>query len=124
MMLNIVHLSDLHIGHPRAQVDKNEVLRPLTSHLSEQADAIGQPDLIVFSGDLVYGQIESAPISDQLSEARSWAMEITNDFAVPFFLVPGNHDVNRTLVDQAHRDWIHALGGGRGRGGVGGSATD
>lgn len=78
--MRIAHLSDLHFGH------HDEVLAGGLA-----ADVTGQsPDLVVVSGD--FTQVGS---SAEFARARAFL----NTLTVPFFAVPGNHDVpGRNLV--------------------------
>lgn len=73
-----------------------------------------QPDLIFFTGDAAFGNIGSAhgeTLKDQFAAAESLFEKIreTYDPPVPrdrFYLVPGNHDVDRKEVTQDQWEWL------------------
>lgn len=106
--LTVLHLSDAHIGHPSYGLDINLVLYPLLEDIRKQASHGLVPDLIIFSGDLVFGQLPTSSIAEQFQTAREFLAELTNGFSIPIFLVPGNHDVNRDKVEFAHQEWLEA----------------
>ncbi len=98
-----LHLSDLHTCTPKTGWDAKSILEKLKTDFKKPAL---QPDLIFFTGDAAFGHIgseEGKSISHQLDEAAQLFEDIRTAFspAVPkenFFIVPGNHDVNRAKV--------------------------
>jgi 3',5'-cyclic AMP phosphodiesterase CpdA len=72
--MRIAHVSDLHFGH-----HDQAVADALASELKNAA-----VDLLVVSGD--FTQVGSR---DEFAEARRWL----DNLQLPFFAVPGNHDV-------------------------------
>ncbi|MDH4100532.1 MAG: metallophosphoesterase [Nitrospirota bacterium] len=102
----ILHLSDAHIGHPDHFPDVNSVLDPLLTDLNRafNHDKL-LPSLIVFSGDLVYGDIPEKPIKKQFDDAKTFIEKVHGCFNkslgdIPLLLVPGNHDINRNSVGE------------------------
>src|SRR4051794_15109536 len=98
--LLILHLSDAHIGNPKYQLDSTEVFDSLFEDLQKLRAKLGRPpDLIVFNGDLVFGQLPNFPIIQQFDSARAWLNRMyesvgSDAVASPTLFVPGNHDIN------------------------------
>jgi predicted MPP superfamily phosphohydrolase len=105
--LRIAHLSDLHAQAPESpdHFGQQRVAECLIDDLAAQSDE-KTVDLIIFSGDLAF---------DGSSDALSRGKEILLDplrerFAsVPIILTPGNHDVDRDLVDEADELGLQAV---------------
>src|SRR3990172_7272003 len=102
-----LHLSDLHVCLPKFGWDYHQVLDSLLDDLQRMQNYHGlHPDLIFFTGDIGYGQIgtnKNESLFEQLNIAQEMFDQIRKKFKeeVPldnFFLVPGNHDVNRNKV--------------------------
>jgi predicted MPP superfamily phosphohydrolase len=110
----LLHLSDAHIGNPKYSVDIVEVFRPLTADLREQRKKFNRaPDLIVFSGDLVFGELPTSRIAKQFEQARDWIRQVysaleTDSNRTRFLLVPGNHDLNRNVVGEDQTYWLRS----------------
>ena len=103
MPLTILHLSDAHFGRPRDKFKSAEVLGPLLKDLELMRKRIGAPTLVIFSGDLAYGQLAESPLADQYKEVRSWIDQAysalgTTLAEAPLMIIPGNHDVNRKVI--------------------------
>jgi predicted MPP superfamily phosphohydrolase len=91
-----LHLSDLHFCES-CNYNETIVLKEL---LRDVADLISEkrlrPDFIIVSGD-----IASASRPEEYALARKFLEELSEITALPetrLFLVPGNHDVDRTVV--------------------------
>ena len=85
----IAQLSDLHV-RPKGQlyrdvIDSNETLRQAIAHL-QNLDL--PPDLVLFTGDLV---------DEGLPEDYTMLREILAGLAIPYFVMPGNHDHRENL---------------------------
>lgn len=80
--------------------------------LAEERDL--RPDFLFFTGDAAYGQLEGAKgdsIRDQFRLADEFLTAIRNVYQPPLerrdvCLVPGNHDVNRTDIDESQIEWL------------------
>jgi Calcineurin-like phosphoesterase/NACHT domain len=67
-----------------------------------------RPDLIFFTGDATYGHMgngEGKSIAEQFRDAHDFFTTVRKSFDPPieqrnFFIVPGNHDVNRTKISK------------------------
>lgn len=119
----ILHLSDAHIGK-NDELDESVVLKSLYADIEEvhRTENI-TPNLIVFTGDLIQGCSEtpcgenclngsdnvSCRIKKQLDSAKIFLETVLKksgiplDRTIPLLIVPGNHDVNRHLVDLNHK---------------------
>jgi protein-tyrosine phosphatase len=67
-----------------------------------------QPEFVVNVGDLIEGYVEDE------AQLKSWWKEIDDDLKrldMPFFMVPGNHDVN---LDPSEKVWFERVGADRG----------
>lgn len=102
-----LHLSDLNVCRS-TQWDAKPVVESLVTDLTRLQRTQGlRPDVILFSGDLAWGQIPQHPLVDQYRVAASILEQIRNAFSPPVpasrvYIVPGNHDVNCDKVDPAH----------------------
>lgn len=112
----ILHLSDAHVGNPKTAVDFEDVTYPLLEDLAKMRNEEGLvPSLIIFSGDLAFGEIPGSAIADQYKQAEVWIKSIYNSLSidllnVPILIVPGNHDVNRSRVARDQEQWLDSLG--------------
>jgi calcineurin-like phosphoesterase family protein len=99
-----LHLSDIHFGHPNAghQWDQALVLDALRRDIADHNfRGIPTPNAILVTGDIAFSG--TAP---QYSDASKWLLDLAtllNLTASQIFLVPGNHDVDRT-VDKTNRN--------------------
>jgi predicted MPP superfamily phosphohydrolase len=96
MMITILHLSDIHLSqskHRDFQFVKDALLRDLLVQKETR-----KPDIICFSGDLVH----AGGISDDFYVAYEQFIEQVLDVSEVsperFFIVPGNHDIDREEV--------------------------
>lgn len=110
----ILFLSDAHIGTPGRDLDIQNVFKPLFEDI-QRFQKIGiVPNLIIFSGDLCYGEREQNPLSNQCELGNDWLKSIYQAIGLPFgsvplLIVPGNHDMDRINRDIAHDNWIDNL---------------
>jgi tetratricopeptide (TPR) repeat protein/calcineurin-like phosphoesterase family protein len=76
-----------------------------------------QPDIIFFTGDVAFGQLGDKPgyaIRDQFNGAEEVFNGVRTAFSteVPrhrFFIIPGNHDVNRDDITDDQTQWLDNL---------------
>ena len=102
--LTWLHLSDLHLCPHKTGWEAQRVLDALKEDfecMQERHDL--RPDMIFFTDDVAYGQIPESAIQDQYKEAATLFGNIRTAFSpeIPaenIFIVPGNHDVNRSKV--------------------------
>lgn len=114
-----LHISDMHFCSPRM----GESFTPMAKALFKEAlpetqsELEGPPDFIFFTGDAAFGHIGDArgkSIVDQFKGAAEFLKQVRTAFepAVPaenLFIVPGNHDVNRTKVTAMSTLWLDQL---------------
>lgn len=113
---NILHLSDSHIGNPKTALDSLEVFESLFQDIETFASQKGPPSIIIFSGDLAWGQIENSTLAEQYAASRRFIERVLEAVRsaidrTPILFVPGNHDLDRTAVDDAQTDWCNSLKG-------------
>ena len=110
-----LHLSDLHLCEPKTGWDAHRVLDPLIKDLRHMEKAHGLlPQLIFFTGDAAFGDYSSGPgstLTEQYQGIETFLLEVRQAFTVEIskanlFLVPGNHDVDRSEVTEAQTYWI------------------
>lgn len=108
--LTWLHISDLHCRPKETGWDAREVLNALRADLEKLASKQRlRPDLIFFTGDAVYGQIQGSSIRGQFAAAEEFFEGIRTTCNVKrenVFLVPGNHDVHRGKVSPAWTEWL------------------
>lgn len=111
--LTWLHLSDLH-----ARVRDDWDARPITDALVRdlavlQKDFGLRPDLIFFTGDAAFGAAGGENMAEQYKQVRAFLESIRRIFSpeVPsrnIYLVPGNHDVDRSEVTPDQTSWLRA----------------
>ncbi|KCV82449.1 phosphohydrolase [Actibacterium atlanticum] len=99
---NILHLTDLHYKTDRSY-DQNIVLGALLADIQLLAKNVGEPDLIVFSGDLVHSADDTNTYDKLYDEFIERLLKVTNCDHSRLFLAPGNHDLHRSAV-KTNRD--------------------
>ncbi|MDJ0841178.1 MAG: metallophosphoesterase [Acidobacteriota bacterium] len=111
--LSWIHFSDLHLNKNKHGWDSHHILRTLLEDMETLSNRIGKPDLIFFTGDLAYGhQVAGLSIDDQFDQAFQFFDQIQQRLRLPkhhFFIVPGNHDVNREERLSTHQAWFDSL---------------
>ena len=99
--LTWLHLSDLHMRRDELH-NLQVVLRALWHDLPGQVErAGGRLDFIVFTGDIAYsGKDEQYKLAEE--HFFNPLLETTDLSPMELFLVPGNHDVDWSLISQLH----------------------
>lgn len=96
----LLHIADIHFTHPIC-LTQNDPDRPYRTRLVQDARAevrrLGQAvDAILVGGDIAY---KGAP--EEYEAALAWLLELAKAVGCPIgriLVVPGNHDVNRSLA--------------------------
>ena len=101
-----LHISDTHFSK-QFNFDSEEIFETFFDDLEEMKNHYDlYPDLIFFTGDVAHGQL----FEEQYEEANIFLKRVRRIFPkVPIsniFIVPGNHDVNRTLVSDSQTEWL------------------
>jgi predicted MPP superfamily phosphohydrolase len=97
MRLEILHLSDLHLSSKNF-ADYSVVRAALLSRIGLQVDELGPPDIVIFSGDLVQGGSSVAEFEYAQKEFIEPVLHAAKVSSDRFFIVPGNHDIDRDSV--------------------------
>lgn len=103
--LTWLHISDIHF-HPRTEWRDDAARNALLKYLRGIYDADNslRPDLIFCTGDIAFGETDSAPLATQYGQARSFFDALLGVCGgLPrerLFVVPGNHDVNRRSINS------------------------
>ncbi len=108
----ILHLSDTHIGNPKYRTDSIRVFDSLIEDLEKVSKEFSlNPNLIIFSGDLAYGHLPEISLKEQYERAGEFLDKVSNvfDLTPPIFIIPGNHDLNRTIIDDAYMSYRDTL---------------
>lgn len=103
----IAHVADFHVGDPRGFLESvNETLdfKSIKRCISEIN--LMNPDMVLISGDLVFGQLY--PFEYSLEYKKCY--EILQLFDVPTFIVPGNHDGYYRFREDGMEFWKEYFG--------------
>ncbi|KNC33784.1 hypothetical protein FF38_03821, partial [Lucilia cuprina] len=110
----IVQLSDLHLSTGRGTCDHVSELLPqqgeecradlLTTNFVKRVLDLEKPDLVVYSGDLIFGQ-QSKDSETALMKALSPALERQ----IPFAVIWGNHDRDGNLDNHELMKLVESL---------------
>ncbi len=109
--LTWLHISDLH-ARQNTGWDSVRILKTLSQDLRHMEDEHGlTPDLIFFTGDAAFGKVGNEGMAGQYALAHEFFQGVRKAFRVEvpierFFIVPGNHDVNRKKVGSAITSWL------------------
>lgn len=107
--LTWLHISDIHF-HPKTEwrdsATRRELLNLLEKTFSENDDL--WPDIIFCTGDIAFGESKISPLVSQYDTAKSFFEDLLlvcgkDSRPLPkdrLFMVPGNHDVNRDLINS------------------------
>lgn len=102
--LNWLHISDIHF-QPKKDWRDMPARGSLLAFLRQQFTdgKLPKPDLIFCTGDIAFGEAAKATMAQQYAYANDFFTELLKVCSLPrdrLFVVPGNHDVNRTKVNQ------------------------
>ncbi|WPC67075.1 metallophosphoesterase [Rhodoferax ferrireducens] len=103
--LNWLHISDIHFQQKKDWRDM-PARRSLLTFLRQRFtdEKLPKPDLIFCTGDIAFGEATRAAMAQQYAYANDFFTELLQVCGSlsrdRLFVVPGNHDVNRTKVNQ------------------------
>jgi len=112
-----LHLSDIHFSAVTNWRD-DTARKALLQFLGE---GIGRtlpvPDLIFCTGDIAFGKLQMQSLQDQYEDARKFLHElrtVVRPHSEPLakdrlFLVPGNHDVDRSEINRDAQKYLTSL---------------
>ncbi|WP_437989274.1 reverse transcriptase domain-containing protein [Sorangium sp. So ce145] len=99
--MRILHISDLHFAE-RDHWEAGPILRRLTEAVRELCDRIGPPDFVACTGDIAFSGKKA-----EYDLAANWFVNsLLPAGGLPtdrLLLVPGNHDVDRSLISKGAR---------------------
>ncbi len=104
--LTILHVSDSHfLGLPDQGRITDALIEAAHKHEQQYAEAL-KPDICIFSGDLVHGGKK-----DEFDLGEEWLCKLTSPWHCDTYVVPGNHEVDRSLIDdKLRREYYAAYG--------------
>lgn len=97
----LLHLSDIHFRSPNCENPAQDPDRPFRTRLIQdaraQATALGSVDAILISGDIAF-----RGVSREYAVAKDWIRDLAEACGCCYpegvFVVPGNHDVDRSVI--------------------------
>lgn len=90
-VINVLHLSDIHFGHPDPRNEHEGIISGVTKALRDYDKSV---DLIVFTGDLTQrGE------ANEYERGRIWLEKIQKLVGGSIVICPGNHDMQRSKAD-------------------------
>lgn len=104
---SFVHLTDFHIGDPRGMtVDVFKTIGWKAARKSVEEVNLLHPDFVIITGDLVFGQLYPFEYSVEYRKCY----KILQEFDVPTFLCPGNHDGYIQTGQDGFKLWKKFIG--------------
>lgn len=108
--LGWLHISDIHFLSKKDWRD-SDILKKLLEDLADIIDKGIQIDLIFCTGDIGFGQTSTEPLSEQYKTAKEFFEKIIKTCNLEndrFFLVPGNHDIDRTKILSSQTEFFRS----------------
>ncbi len=97
--INLLHLSDLHLTSA-SEPSAKPIITALKNDISGRVSAPVSPNVFVFSGDIVQSGDQEDSYSDTYESVIVPILDSTSCDTRNFFMVPGNHDVQRGVVSE------------------------
>jgi predicted phosphodiesterase len=113
-----LHISDIHF-HPQRDwndsISRNSLLTMLRELFASNLDL--RPDFVFCTGDIAFGEIKKFPMAKQYDAASDFfdqLLTVCGQNQEPLgvdklFIVPGNHDVDRTAVNNDAQVALNAM---------------
>ncbi len=118
--LTWLHISDIHF-HPKTEWRDSAARQALLTYLDNifRLDSSLRPDLIFCTGDIAFGETNASPLADQYKQAEDFFDSLLTACGrggppLPkdrLFVVPGNHDVNRSSINSDAQATLTAWAG-------------
>jgi 3',5'-cyclic AMP phosphodiesterase CpdA len=104
---SFIHITDLHVGDPRGLAENVEQTIGMKSikKCIEEINLL-HPEFVIISGDLVFGQLYPF----EYSREYKLCYDILQQFDVPTYLVPGNHDGYNRFREDGLAFWQRYFG--------------
>lgn len=104
---SFVHLTDFHIGDPRGLTENpKEIIGWKAARKTIEEINLLNPDFVIISGDLTFGQLYPF---EYIFEYKT-CYNILQDFTVPTYLCPGNHDGYIQTFQDGFKFWEKYFG--------------
>ncbi len=104
---NFIHITDFHVGDPRGFLESiRETIGYKSIKRCIKEINLLNPDFVVVSGDLVFGQL----YFKEYSREYELCYEMIQMFDVPTYLAPGNHDGYRRIGEDGLQMWEEYFG--------------
>lgn len=109
--LTWLHISDLHLCPNYSNWDATAMLDKIKQDLTKlKMEYQLSPNMIFVTGDIMYGaKPDCGETKDQYGTAGPFLLELLATCNVSLenlFIVPGNHDVNTTVIRQSQSIWL------------------
>ncbi|XVJ48663.1 metallophosphoesterase [Pseudomonas sp. UBT] len=108
--LGWLHISDLHFLDEHAWRD-DRPLKKLIEDLETLMRSGLRVDLVLCTGDIGFGETKAEPLVKQYLEAKAFfdkVLATCNLESDRLFLVPGNHDIDRSKVRRSQTEWFRS----------------
>jgi len=108
--LGWLHLSDLHFLDSHAWRD-SQSLKKLIEDLEVLLNKGLRVDLVLCTGDIGFGETKQEPLEKQYADAKTFfdkVLETCKLGSDRLFLVPGNHDIDRSKVLESQTKWFRS----------------
>ncbi|MCS4314572.1 putative MPP superfamily phosphohydrolase [Pseudomonas sp. BIGb0381] len=108
--LGWLHISDLHFLDKHAWRD-NQPLQKLIEDLAALLKDGLRVDLVLCTGDIGFGETKTEPLASQYADAKAFFDKVLETCKLPserLFLVPGNHDIDRSKVRKSQTEWLRS----------------
>lgn len=109
--LTWLHISDIHFKQA-SQWRDNPSRKALLQFLNENfKKGLPKPDLIFCTGDIAFGEIKNGSLAQQYGYAKDFFESLARTCGLArerFFLVPGNHDIDRNAVNADAQQALNA----------------
>lgn len=108
--LGWLHISDLHFLDRHAWRDS----QPLSKLVEDIAGLLRnglRVDLVLCTGDIGFGETKTEPLAKQYADAKAFfdkVLEACKLGSDRLFLVPGNHDIDRSKVLESQTEWFRS----------------
>lgn len=108
--LGWLHISDLHFLDKHAWRDNrplNKLIDDLTALLKDGL----RVDLVLCTGDIGFGETKTEPLSCQYADAKAFFDKVLETCKLEndrLFMVPGNHDIDRSKVRKSQTEWLRS----------------
>jgi predicted MPP superfamily phosphohydrolase len=104
---NFVHITDFHYGDPRGFAESiRETIGFKSIKRCIKEINLLHPDFVLITGDVVFGQLY--PFEYRREYKKCY--DLIQQFDVPTFLVPGNHDGYRRIREDGLKYWEKYFG--------------